>query len=382
MIKRPNPFVWLPLGGILKISSLLQGGHITEKVKIKKPCIILSNHTSFRDYVFAVAALYPHRITFMAASKMFYEPERRPFLKLARAIPKASFESDPRAVIDSLNILKQGGILSIFPEGQISYHGTSLTPPFSTAKFLKKAGVSVYILQFQNNFLMAPPWSNHVFKGKVFTRLFSLFTADEIAKLDEDTIYKRMNDKLYFNTGDFNRIHKHKYKIQPIDNLDSLIFLCPKCNGHTLKVSGSSLVCSSCGHTLEYDEYGMLGNQSIYQHFERQRQHIEKEIDDNPNYTLTSEVTLIQQRGKILEKTAEGILTLNKDAYTFIGKDLENNPINYRFSTKSVEYIPSDIGRNIQIYNGRQLYMFEMDNKILPTLFVCAGEYFYSRASK
>jgi hypothetical protein len=376
MIKRPNPFLWLPLAGILKVSAWLQGGRITEKVKIKKPCIILSNHTSFRDYVFAIAALYPHRVTFMAASKMYYEPERRPFLKMARAIQKASFESDLRAVVAALNILKQGGILSIFPEGQISYHGTSLKPPFSTAKFLKKAGVNVYVLQFQNNYLMAPPWSNHVFKGKVFSRLVPLFTSSEIQQLDEQTIFDRINESLSFNTGEFNRIHRHKYQVKPLDNLDSLLFACPSCSAYKLQAKNNQLICPSCGKTLTYDEYGFLDNQSIYEHFERQRKYIEQLVDQDPEYELRTEVKLIRQKGKNLETVGQGTLSLTRDKYTYIGSD-NNEQVKYTFSTKTVEYLPSDIGKNVQIYHYRQIYIFEMDDKILPTIYTIVGEYLH-----
>jgi hypothetical protein len=376
MIKRPNLLIWFTLAGILKLSAFFQGGRIIEKVKFKKPCIILSNHTSFRDYVFAVAALYPHRVTFMAASKMYYEPERRPFLKLARTIPKASFESDPRAVIDALNILKKGGILSIFPEGQISYHGTSLKPPFSIAKFLKKANVDVYILQFQNNYLLAPPWSDKVFKGKVFTRLFKLFDAEQLLTLDEHTVFNKMNDTLYFNTGEFNQKKRYKYRIQSIDNLDNLIFLCPKCNSHTLTAKGHSLICSNCHHLLEYDKFGMLGGQSIYEHFERQRRHFESLIKQNPDYTLSTQVTLIRQKGNSLVKTGKGTLTLNHAAYVYTGLD-NHETVTYRFATKTVEYLPSDIGRNVQIYNQKQLYMFEMKEKIMPMIYTIVGEYFF-----
>ncbi|HOJ45081.1 MAG TPA: lysophospholipid acyltransferase family protein [Bacilli bacterium] len=375
MIKRPNPFLWLPLAGILKVSAWLQGGRITEKVKIKKPCIILSNHTSFRDYVFAVAALYPHRVTFMAASKMYYEPERRPFLKMARAIQKASFESDLRAVVAALNILKQGGILSIFPEGQISYHGTSLKPPFSIAKFLKKANVNVYILQFQNNYLMAPPWSNNVFKGKVFTRLFPLFDKEELVQLDESTIFNRMNEALSFNTGEYNRIHRHKYKVQPLDNLDSLLFMCPKCHEHSLQVSGSQIICSKCDNTLKYDEYGFLENNSVYEHFERQRKFIESSIENNPHYELIAPVNLVRQKETSLEHVGQGTLSLNRDNYIYTGTN-NGEEVVYTFATKTVEYLPSDIGKNVQIYHHRQIYIFEMADKKLPTLFTIVGEYF------
>jgi hypothetical protein len=306
---------------------------------------------------------------------MYYEPERRPFLKLARAIQKASFESDLRAVVAALNILKQGGILSIFPEGQISYHGTSLKPPFSIAKFLKKANVNVYILQFQNNYLMAPPWSNHVFKGKVFTRLFPLFEKEEIAQLDESTIFNRMNEALSFNTGAYNRIHKHRYKVQPLDNLDSLLFMCPNCHEYSLHAKGSKLICYECGESLTYDEFGFLENESIYEHFERQRKFIEAAIENSPKYELATPVTLVRQKDNILEQVGQGTLSLNREKYVYKGTD-KGEEVAYTFSTKAVEYLPSDIGKNVQIYHHREIFIFEMDDKKIPTLFTIVGEYF------
>ncbi len=381
MIKRPNPFLWLPLAGILKISAYLQGGRITEKVKIKRPAIILTNHTSFRDYIFVTAALYPHRITYMAAAKMFNEPERGPFLRLARAIPKSSFQSDTRSVISALSILKQKGILSIFPEGQISYHGTSLLPPYSIAKFIKKAGVNVYVAQIQNDYLMAPPWSDKVFKGKVFTRVFPLFKAEELKALDEPSIYQAINEKLSFNTGAYNRVHRHQYEIQSLDNLENLIYQCPACHHEGLKVDHHTLVCPSCGQILTYDEYGFLNGESVYELFEKQRSGLIAKMDEDPSFRLVTPVTMIRYQGPTLAPVGTGTLSLDRDRYVYSGSD-QDKQVTLTFSTKTVEYLPSDIGKNVQIYADNELYMFQMDDKIMPQKFVMAGEYFHKLTTK
>lgn len=381
MKKRPNPFLWVPLAGLLKISAIFQGSKITSRVKIEKPAIILSNHTSFRDFVFFNSAFYPHRITYLAAAKMFYEPERAPFLKLARAIPKASFESDTRSVIDAFSVLRQGGLLSIFPEGQISYHGTSLRPPYSIAKFLKKAGVPVYVALMKNNYLMAPPWSKYTFNGKVFMDIFQLFTVAELKELDEEAIFKRLNEKLYFNTGEFNREHRHKYKVKPIDNLENLLYQCQKCGYEGLKAEGHTLVCPKCGHVLTYDEYGFLNDMSVYEHFERQRADLVKIIDQTPDYELSSLVTLVRQRGKLLVPVGQGTLKLNRERYEYMGTE-DDKEVSHRFSTKTVEYLPSDVGQNVQIYQNREVFIFKMDQTLLPTKYVIAGEHFYELATR
>jgi|GEM_PF-480061 len=376
MIKRPNPFLWFPLAGILKISAYFQGDRVVEKVKIKRPSILLSNHTSFNDYVYTTAAAYPKRVNYLAAAKMFHEPSRRPFLKLSRAIPKCAFQADLRSVVSAFEVLKQKGIVGIFPEGQIAYHGASLRPPFSIAKFLKKAGVDVYLVQHKNVYLMAPPWATKTFKGPVFTTVRHLFTPEQLKQMDEKAVFEVVEKNLHFNTGEYNREHKHRYKVQDIDNLENLIYECPNCGHDGLIADGHFLKCPKCHREMEYDVYGELGGQSIYDHYERQRKALESKIATDPNYQLSAPVTLVRYKGNGLAPSGEGVLTLDREAYVYNGTD-KGQQVTYRFSTKTIEYLPTDIGQDVQIYDNYEVYQFYMKDKILPTIFCIAGEYFY-----
>lgn len=376
MIKRPNPFLWLPLAGILKISAYAQGDRLTNKIKIQKPAIILSNHASFRDYVYVTAAVYPHRVTYLAAAKMFYEPERGPFLKLARSIPICSFQGDLRAVSSALQILKKGGIVGVFPEGQISYHGKSLKPPFSIAKFLKKAGVNVYLIHNKNAYLMSPPWSTKVFKGPVFTSMSHLLTPEQLQQFSETEVFEIVSQNLDFDAGAFNAEHHYNYKVNDISNLENLIYQCPKCGHEGLQSAKFKLVCPNCGNELIYDQYGLLGGQSLYTNYERQRLALESIISKDPHYTLETDVRLVRYVGKRLAETGRGRIRLNRDEYVYTGTD-KGQEVVYRFETKTIQYLPADIGGDIQIYDKYEVYQFYMDTKYLPIKFSTAGEYFY-----
>lgn len=376
MTKRPNLLLWLPLAGILKISGFFQGNRLLNKVKIKKPAIILSNHASFRDYVFVNSAVYPHRVNYLAAAKMFHEPERGPFLKLARAIPMCSFQGDIHAVTSAMHILKDGGIVGIFPEGQISYHGKSLKPPYSIAKFVKMAKANVYVVLNKNAYLMSPPWSNKTFKGKVFTSMAKLFTPEELQKIDDAEIYRRIEESLSFDAGAYNAEHKHIYKLNDINNLENLIYQCPKCGHEGLEAKTHDLVCPKCGSILHYDQYGLLEGQTLFTHYERQRLALEKTISEISDYYLITNVRLVRYKGDALAESGSGIITLDRDAYVYRGTDKGENVV-YRFETKHVQYLPADIGGNIQIYANYEVYQFYMDTKYLPIKFTIAGEYFY-----
>lgn len=375
-MKRPNPFLWLPLAGILKISAYLKGNRLINKIKIEKPAIILSNHASFSDYIFVTAAVYPHRINYMAAAKMFYEPERRLFLKLARAIPICSYQGDIKAVASALKILKNGGIIGIFPEGQVTYHGKSLKSPFAIAKFLKKAKVNVYVVHDKNAFLMSPPWTNKVFKGKVFTTMAHLFTPEQLQKMDEQNIYDAVEQSLNFDAGAYNDEHRHIYRLNDISNLENLIYQCPECGFEGLISQKHKLICPKCNRELVYDQYGLLDGQSVFNNYERQRMTLENTISENPSYTLETPVRLVRYQGKGLKETGRGVISLNHELYIYNGTD-KGEQVEYRFPTKGIHYLPVDIGGDIQIYDNYEVYQFYMDTKYLPIKFSIVGEYFY-----
>lgn len=379
-MKKPNILVWTVLGAVAKLYSIWTGLRIVKKVKIKGPAILLSNHASFSDYLYTTSTVYPHRVTYLAASKMFYEPIRGPFLRLARAIPKAMFQTDYLAIKKTFAILAKKGIIGIYPEGQLTYHGTSLKPPYGISKLLKHAKVPVYVVHIKNAFLANPPWSKKAFKGKVYTELFQLFDTETLNQLSEEAIFDKVSKALYFNVGDYNREHKHSYKVQPIDGLEPLLYQCPSCLHEGLTAKGSQLVCSSCASTLTYDQYGMLDGQSLYERFELQRQRFETPLIANKDAYLETEVSLVKYYGNKLKKMGEGKLHLDHHAYRYTGTD-NDKEVTYTFLTKIVEYIPADIGKNIQIYYDNEGYLFETKDPIMSTKLFMAGELFY-RLSK
>ena len=71
--------------------------------------------------------------------------------------------------------------------------------------------------------------------------------------------------------------------------------------------------------------------------------------------------------------------TATTEIYTYRGTD-KGEQVEYRFPTKLIQYLPVDIGGDIQIYDNYEVYQFYMDTKYLPIKFSTAGEYFYRLA--
>jgi 1-acyl-sn-glycerol-3-phosphate acyltransferase/DNA-directed RNA polymerase subunit RPC12/RpoP len=375
-MKRPNIFLFIILGFLVKIYAFIKGQRITKKVKIKGPAIVLSNHTSFYDFIYTTAAIYPNRVSYLAANKMFYEPVTGFFLRLARAIPKSLMQADPVASIKAFRILKKNGILSIFPEGQISPTGTLLKPAFSIAKFLKKANVDVYIVKHKGAYFVNPPWTKKTFKGIIETEKFLLLTKEEIQNLTTDQIYDLVYQKLYVSSSEFSKASQYSYKINDIANLENVIYQCPKCSHEGIHAKYDYLECPICFNRLVYDQKGLLNNLGVDELFKIQAEKVKFEIDSNIDYTLSADTNLMSFRNNKLVHVGRGKLTLSRFQYLYEGM-IDNEKANITFNVSSTPTLPSDIGRNIQIYEGYQIYQFEMDIKWLPTKFVHAGEYLH-----
>lgn len=75
------------------------------------------NHTSLWDVPFAMSLL-PRRPRFMAKKELFHIPFLRQLLNWTGAFPVARGSSDVHAIKTALQILEDGHIMAIFPEGQ------------------------------------------------------------------------------------------------------------------------------------------------------------------------------------------------------------------------------------------------------------------------
>lgn len=378
-MKRPNRFLYFILVSLLKILAFFKGQKIIQKTKIKGPVITLTNHCSFYDFLYTMAAIYPHRVTYMAAKKFFYEKPLGPILKLAHAIPKALLEPDASATINGLRTLKKGGILSIFPEGQISITGVLLEISFSIAKLIKKAEVPVYIVKHYNAYLSNPPFNQLSYGGRVDTKMSLLLSVEMINASSEEEIYQLINEQLYHNPFAYNRIKRYKYRKKPLSNLDLIIYECPSCHKETIKVINRSILCTSCQYEATIDEYWQLPSTSIYELYENQRLSLKKRLESDPAFSLIAPVVLQSFRNDKLVEVGKGELKLSKEGYVYTGS-IDAQPVTHKFNPKNIPSLPGDVGKNIQIYEQGQIYQFCFDNPKLPVKFILFGEILYKMA--
>jgi len=97
-----------------------------ENIPVDGAAVLVCNHVSFIDAVLLMAAS-PRPIRFIMDHRIFKVPVLGWLFKLAKAIPIASQKEDPaayeRAFENAVQVLREGDLLAIFPEGAITRDG-------------------------------------------------------------------------------------------------------------------------------------------------------------------------------------------------------------------------------------------------------------------
>ena len=376
-MKKPNWFLVLFLGGILKIFGLFKGQRIKKKGRIHGPSIVLSNHTSFYDFIYTTNAIYPKPITYVAADKFFYQPATKIFMSLARAIPKKLFEPDLLAIRHIFAILQQKGIIGIFPEGQISAIGDTLKISKAIAKLIKKANVDVWVVKHQNPYFVNPPWTNKTFRGKVHTEMSILFSKQDLANLSVEEIHRQIKDSLSYGSAAHLRQQNETVRKNDYQGLEQLIYQCPSCQTMGLINHKLYLECPHCKETFGGFERGYFGKYPLEEAFYKQRDWIQSKCQEI-DFTLQANVKVESYLDQLVSVAGEGTLTLNSKGFRYVGTYFEKQ-VDFYFDIRLIPTLPSDIGKNIQIYHNNQLFQFLLDEpRYRCQQFVFATEYWHS----
>jgi 1-acyl-sn-glycerol-3-phosphate acyltransferase len=87
----------------------------SERIRRRGPFIIASNHIGLLDG--PMLAAYTPRPVHALTKKEMFEGSMGRALRAVGQIPLSRYEVDPRAIKDCLKVLRDGGVVAVFPEG-------------------------------------------------------------------------------------------------------------------------------------------------------------------------------------------------------------------------------------------------------------------------
>jgi 1-acyl-sn-glycerol-3-phosphate acyltransferase len=135
-----------------------------ENVPADGPAILASNHLSFSDSIFLPLVIPGRRVTFLAKSDYFTSRGVKGRLKAGffrgvgqLPVDRSGGRASQAALEAGLSVLKDGGLLGIYPEGTRSPDGRLYRGKTGVARMALEGGVPVIPCAMVNTFEIQPP---------------------------------------------------------------------------------------------------------------------------------------------------------------------------------------------------------------------------------
>ena len=369
-VRAANGLVWNVFYGALRLYFRLCGIRLqaTNRVGVPDtPSIVLCNHGSFIDFIFAAALIQKHRPHFVIARLYFYNRILGHLLTLLGGFPKSMFTLDTESTRNCMRVLKNGEMLVMMPEARLSTTGRFEDIQGNTYSFIKKAGVPVYTITLHGNYLADPKWGRGFRRGAVVeAELDILYTADAIRTLTPAAIQQGVERRLDYD--DFVWLKQRpriRYRHPRIaEGLENVLAVCPRCYGkHTLYTKKHTVYCEHCGPLTAMDgRYTFTGDvpfTDLTQWYDWQMELLRQEIACDPDYALTAAVELrLPGNGWGLTRHGGyGTCTLTRGGLTYRGTK-DGEAVDLFFPLSAVYRLLFGAGKNFETYNGKEILFF------------------------
>lgn len=393
VVRKCSPFVIDFAYVISKIILFFKGVKIKYKSsvdgEIKGPAIVLCNHGSFIDFVFAGTLLRKKRPNFVVARLYFYNKLYARIMKKGGCFPKSMFTPDLDSAKNCLRVLKNGDVLAMMPEARLSTVGRFEDIQESTFPFLKSAGVPIYTIKINGDYFASPKWGNGLRQNAYLeAELAPLFSKEQIAELSVEEIKAGVEERLYYDEFEWIKTKPElRYKSKRLaEGLENVLVRCPKCGAvHSIKTKGRLVTCEKCDLCLELDDRYSFKENPYFENFARwydwQYALIKSDIDKNPDYVLKSKVTLklpSLDGESLLRYGGEGECELNKDGLTYRGtrdgKDFE-----IFFPICEIYRLLFGAGEDFETYVGKEIYYFIPEEKRSCVEWYITSDIFYKK---
>jgi len=339
-IHQPPKYLYLLLAHIWKLLFMKRLG-VTYDYRVNPkdydgPFIVVSNHASRADYIYTGIPFLPHRMNYVAGYNEFFRSHLALVFRLLQVIPKKNFTPDIYSMKQINRILKEGGKICIFPEGMSSISGANQPVALGSAKFLKMAGVPVFVTDISGGYLTNTKYCLDERRGKVHVTVDMLFTPEDLKSMTVDEIHDKLHNAILQDDYAWNKKARVAFDGhgEMAKNMHDLLYWCPRCGKElTMHGEGDKLVCTHCGNGTMVNEYYDLlpldetcvipATPRVW--FDQERARAAEMVKD-PDFVLTEHVKLgMLPKYKMLsgddtsEIVGEGTLTLDKTGLTYRG---------------------------------------------------------------
>ena len=254
LVLKRHQFIYAILRPLCKFAMWVYYGYKSKtKYKLKKDeqVIILSNHQTNLDFL-AVFAAFNKPIYTIGSENLFAGNFGKFLTKDLGFIPKKKGASDIRTAISMLKIIKEGGSLLFYPEGNRTYAEFQFKIDVETIKVLKKLNVPIVIFNMQGGTGASPRFKHKNRRGSFTGIIRDILKPEDYQKMTNDELQQLITYELRVYDSESGNLYKSNRRAE---YLEREFFLCPKCNHTSTLVSKKNIIkCTNCGIEIEYTE--------------------------------------------------------------------------------------------------------------------------------
>ncbi len=141
--------------------------HYPERANLDAPYIVIGNHLSMLDPIIVGYACRKYQVRFLGKDDLTKNPILRFLFNRIHMIPVSRYNTDMKALRESLQVLKQGHVLCIFPEGTRYRDGVMEDMEGGVAMIALQSGVPILPAYIQEKPRLFR--TTHCYFGEVFT---------------------------------------------------------------------------------------------------------------------------------------------------------------------------------------------------------------------
>lgn len=216
-----KPFIWLYFKIVYKLKYNVPKVH-----KEDGPFVVIGNHTVNPDPIIMGLSFRFH-LYYIASEQIFNLGFVSKVLKyLVNPIKKSKSVSDIVTIRKIKKITRELGSIGIFPEGNTTYDGVTVSIPLSTAKLIKALKLPVIILNTKGMYFTNPRWAVYRKKGKTEINLRTILKAEDYIDLTDEKLHHLLNEYLQVDAYKDQETKKVQFKGSHIAvGLERLIFM-------------------------------------------------------------------------------------------------------------------------------------------------------------
>lgn len=233
------------------------------ELKKQGPFLVLGNHTTAVDPIL-LGFSFPFNIYYIATEQIFNLGLLSKLLVYAvNPISKSKSQNDIAAIRKAKAIVKEGGSIGVYPEGNVTYDGSVSKINDSIVKLVRLLGIDIIIHNTEGLYLSDPRWSLFRKKGKTFGGIVKIIKKEEYDLLNNDELLLIISDALNVNAYDQQELNKRSYKGKNLaKGLERLVFMDLNTNEPFVTYTiNNQLKSKNSDFTLTYDKYGYVTNE-------------------------------------------------------------------------------------------------------------------------